>query len=66
MRSSAERREKLRSALEAWDPSLRSSPARPHSAHGARTAASDALAASPGRDGQLEAADLCSTWNEMV
>ena len=51
-------REKL--ALEAWDPSLRRSPERPRSAHGARTAASDVLAATYSRDGQLEAADHSS------
>jgi hypothetical protein len=49
-----------KSAIEAWDPSLRSSLARPRSAHGARTAASDALAANPGRDGQPAGSDHSS------
>ena len=48
--SSAERRDKLRSALEAWDPALRGSPTRPRSAHSARSdrGAHDAREVSPG------------------
>lgn len=65
--SSAERRDKLRSALEAWDPALRGSPTRPRSAHSAR---SDRGAHDAGEEasphGRLDAADLCSTLDEMV